>query len=389
MLHWLAISALVLIGLAFLLWVATHTVHFIKARQDEFQTVARVLFVAGVLVWVIGGFLQMRMSGNPWFFLRRLLVFAMVLMTVCGRAIIGWIVSPFTNLFDGGGERVKAEPLYSMAETLRRKGKLREAMYAIQEQLEKFPNDFRGQMLLAEIQAENANDLAGAHATIERICSQPKHSPGQIAGALSTLADWHLRFDQDVEAARAALEQIITRFPNTDAAHHASNRLAHLDEAAAKIVDARDPHTIVMKISDEYAPVPKLEQLLPKTDPHAEAERLVQHLNAFPHDTEAREELAKVYADAFGRLDLATEQMESLIASPSESPRRIAHWLNLLADLQVRCTQNTELAGATLNRLIERFPNHPFADVARQRLATLAQEVKRYEKSRVVKLGSS
>ena len=389
MLHGLAITALALIGLAFLLWLGTRTIPTLIARQEEFQIVARWIFVAGVLTWTIGGYIQMRMSGNPWFLLRRTLVFGMVVLAVGGKSLIAWIISPFTNLFDGGNERADAQPLYSIAESLRRKGRLREAMYAIQEQLEKFPNDFRGQMLLAEILAENANDLAGADATIHRICSQPKHKPGQIAGALSTLADWHLRYDQDVDAARAALEQIVVRFPGTDVAHHASNRLAHLSEAAARSVDARDPHTIVMKVSEEYAPLPKHAELVPEIDPRAEAERLAQHLTAFPNDTEAREELAKLYADFFSRLDLATEQLELLIALPSESPRRIAHWLNVLADLQVRCTGRTDLAAATIGRVIERFPNQSFADVARQRLATLALEVKRYEKSRVVKLGSS
>jgi hypothetical protein len=245
-------------------------------------------------------------------------------------------------------------------------------------------------MLLAEIQAENMNDLPGAEATVHRICAQDKHSAGQIAGALNTLADWHLRLDQDVDAARAALEEIGTRFPESELAHHASNRIAHLADRAT-LVEARAPRTIVMKPTSDI-PVHKQNpaDLLPaQTDPAAEAGRLVKHLGEFPNDTEAREELAKIYVDHYQRLDLATEQIEMLINQPTESPRRIAHWYNLLADLQVRATGETQLAAGTLQQLIERFPNQAFSEVARQRLATLNLEAKRYAKDRVVKFSAS
>lgn len=316
------------------------------------------------------------------------IVLAVILTPMWATHIAHTLFSPITSLFDGGGEQVEPAPLYSRAETLRNRGKCREAIYAIHEELEKFPNDFRGQMLIAEILAENLNDLPGAEATIQRICAQKEHAPGQIAAALTHLADWHLHYDQDVDAARAAFEEVIARFPETEIARHASNRIAHLSEAG-RFVDAREPHALVMKLHDEYAPLPKPAELVPEIDLRAEAERLSQHLTAYPNDTEAREELAKIYADGFKRLDLATEQLEMLIALPSESPRRIAHWLNLLADLQVRCTGTTELAAATLNRIIERFPKQSFAEAARARLATLSLETKRYEKSRVVKLASS
>jgi tetratricopeptide (TPR) repeat protein len=387
--RWLAITTMVLVGLGFLLWIASYIFRALRERAEDWRLIVRILFTIAITMLAAAIAVDSYRKGLPYRILVTALGWSMSLVLMWGEGVIEFFTGFFTSSFTGGSERVEAQPLYSIAETLRRKGRLQEAMYAIHEQLEKFPNDFRLQMLLAEIQAENANDVAGAEATILRICSQPKHLPGQIAGALNALADWHLRFDQDVDAARAALEQIMARFPNTDVAHHASNRIAHLTEAAARVVDARDPHTIVMKISDEYAPLPKRSEILPETDARVEAERLVQQLTAFPNDTEAREELAKLYVESFDRLDLATEQLELLIALPSESPRRIAHWLNLLADLQVRSTGKTDMAAATLNRVIERFPNQAFADTARQRLATLPLEVKRYEKSRVVKLGSS
>lgn len=387
MIHWLGIAALALTAIGFLLYVGTYCLPPLRRREDEFRTLARVILTLAGAFWVVGGFFEYRRTGNTWVLMRRALFFAVLIFTMWGRSIAGFIVSPLINLFDGGSERPDKQPLYSTAESLRRKGRIREAMYAIQEEMQKFPNDFHGQMLLAEIQVENANDLPGAEATIHRICSQPKHTPGQIAGALTTLADWHLRYDQDVDAAREALQQIVERFPETELADRAANRLGHLAEAST-LVDARELRTIVMKVAEAPAHKLQISDLIEEENPQAQAARLVNHLNTFPNDTEAREDLARLYADSFARLDLATAQMEILINLPTESPKRIAHWLNLLADLQVRCTAETQLAAVTLQRVIERFPNQPFAEVARMRLATLNQEVKRYEKSRVVKLGS-
>lgn len=347
-----------------------------------------IVTLGGVLLFA-RGIVDLKVSLTAWPAMWSALVLA-VIVTVCwGENIAGSFAGFLTSAFDGGGVQEKAQPLYSMAEAKRKRGKLREAMYEIQAQLEKFPDDFRGQMLLAEIQAENADDLPGAEATIHRICSQPRHSPPQIAGALGALADWHLRLDQDVDAARAALQEIVDRFPETDIAYNASKRLAHLAETGT-LVDARAPRTIVMNPGSEIpAHKMKLADILPVEDSGAEATRLVAHLNTFPNDAEAREQLAKIYVDHYQRLDLATEQIELLINQPAESPRRIAHWMNLLADMQVRATGTTELAAATLHHLIERFPNQAFTEVARQRLAMLALEVKRYEKDRVVKMASS
>jgi hypothetical protein len=81
--------------------------------------------------------------------------------------------------------------------------------------------------------------------------------------------------------------------------------------------------------------------------------------------------------------------LEQLIALPDESPKHVARWLNLLADLQVQATNNTEMAEQTLRRIIELFPQHSVAQMAEQRIASLGLELKRYEKSRVIKLGSN
>jgi hypothetical protein len=73
-----------------------------------------------------------------------------------------------TDAIDGGDSPMEAQPFYSIAETKRRNGHPQEAIAAVREQLEKFPGDFRGTMLLATIMVEDMNDLPGAQLTLER-----------------------------------------------------------------------------------------------------------------------------------------------------------------------------------------------------------------------------
>jgi tetratricopeptide (TPR) repeat protein len=344
------------------------------------------LFFAGTLAWFAYG-----SAGIGKIFPVLLAVpMAIVLSFMWAPGIGAALFSPITNALDGGNEELEPMPLYSTAEALRKRGKYRESVYAIQEQLQKFPNDFIGHMMLAEIQAENLNDLQAAETTVHRFCMQPKHAPANIAFALNSLADWHLKFAQDAEAARRELERIIELLPDSEFERTAANRIAHL-ATTEQLVHSREPATVKMKHGVEYLGLLKSqEHLLPKVKEFKqEAADLVAHLDAHPLDHEARERLAIIYARDYGRLDFAADQIEQLIALPGESPKHIARWLNLLADLQVECTGKTELAEATLRRIIELLPNQSQAQMAEARIMSLALELKRFEKTSVVKFPSS
>jgi tetratricopeptide (TPR) repeat protein len=314
-------------------------------------------------------------------------VFVAVILTPIWAPDIGrMLISPLTSLFDGGHEEIEPAPLYSIAESLRRRGRFRESIYAIQEQLQKFPGDFAGQMMIAEMHAENLNDLQAAELAIHRLCEQKNHPPSSIAFALNSLADWQLKYAQDRDAAAAALEEIIRLVPDSEFARAAGNRIAHLT-SREQLLRARNPEKIKMPHGVEYLGLLKDQShLLPKQQEFkAEAADLVAHLDNHPLDQEARERLAVIYARDYGRLDLATEQLEQLIASPGESPRHVARWLNLLADLQVHCTGSIEGAEETLQRIVELFPNQSQAELARQRLLSLPLELKHFEQGRTVK----
>ncbi len=122
-------------------------------------------------------------------------------------------------------------------------------------------------------------------------------------------------------------------------------------------------------------------------DPAEVAGEYVRHLEQHPQDTEAREKLAVIYADHFQRLDLAADQLQQLIDQPNQPARQVIHWLNLLADLQIRHGAGYDPAWQTLAQIIERYPNQAAATVARNRMDLLKLELKAKSVTSSVKLG--
>jgi outer membrane protein assembly factor BamD (BamD/ComL family) len=305
------------------------------------------------------------------------------------REVAELVAKPFGALYDGGSESAEPQAFYSIAEAKRKRGKYTEAMDEIRKQLTQFPTDFTGQMLLAEIEAENLKDLPAAAVTIQRICQQPDHAPRNLAYALNTLADWQLKYALDPDAARAALEQIVARLPDSEFALLAEQRIGHL-ASREFLTNARAPIPVhvpegarnigLMKSSAHLAPA--------AADPAQRATELVNHLNQHPQDTEAREQLAILYADHYQRLDLAVGELSQIINQPHQPARSVIRWLNLLADIQVRHGSPYDTVAETLTQIIERYPNQAAADLARNRLDLLRLELKAKQTPTSVKLGT-
>jgi tetratricopeptide (TPR) repeat protein len=298
------------------------------------------------------------------------------------------MASLFTNAIDGGDVPLEPQPFYSIAETKRRNGHTQEAMALVREQLERFPGDFHGTLLLATILAEDMNDLPGAQLTLERWMEGPAATPHGKASALTVIADWQLQFAQDPEAARLALERIVKELPNTPAAHQAAQRLAHLPTVehlttahARKPVECRHIEKDFGLRKDFTGPAAASQ------DPVALADEYVKQLEKYPADTATREKLAVLYAEHFHRLDLAADQLEQLIAFPSETPRHVVQWLNLLADLQIRVGKDLAGAEATLRRILDHFPSPALAEPAKARLASLEWELKSSRTTQVKTMG--
>jgi tetratricopeptide (TPR) repeat protein len=319
------------------------------------------------------------------------------LAAVCGLALaITWrrniaelVANPIASLYDGGSAPPEPKPAYSVAQARQKQGRYHEAIAEVRKQLSLFPTDFEGHMLLAQIQAENTKDMAAAGATIEALCAQPGHAPINIAFALYSLADWHLQINKDREAARCALEQVTVLLPDTEYALTAAQRVAHLADPD-KPLSERDRKVFLVPEGVKNIGLAKnMKPVAPPEKTPAElAQEYVMQLVRHPLDNDARERLAVLYADHYGRLDLAADQLEQIINHPNQPARVVVRCLNLLADFQIRHGADYETVKATLERIIDRDPDLAAAENARNRLALLKLELKGKEKGQTVKMGT-
>jgi tetratricopeptide (TPR) repeat protein len=316
-------------------------------------------------------------------------VCGIVLAIIWRHSLADMVAKPFASLYDGGSEEPIPRPAYSTAQSKQKKGLYPEAIAEIRKQLERFPTDVEGQLLLAQIQAEDLNDLPAAELTVERMCAQPGHAAANIVFALYSLADWHLSISQDREAARRHLQKIIELFPESEFALGAAHRIAHLGTAEMLLSPHERRKFNVVEGAKNLGLLWDREHLKPvEQDPADVAAQLVKHLEQHPLDTEAREKLAILYADHYQRMDMAVDELQQMIEQPNQPGRLVVHWLNLLADLQIRHGADLETVRETLQRIIDRDPNAAPAEVARRRLGLLKLELKAKEKSQAVKLGS-
>lgn len=327
----------------------------------------------------------------PWF-----AIFGFWIIMVCA-AILSWmwtptlgelVARPFASLYDGGSAPPEPKPFYSIAQARQKQGRHLDAIEEVRKQLSRFPNDLEGHLLLAQIQAEGLKDLSAAEQTIQEFCLQPGHAPANIAFCLYSMADWYLQLARNRDSAKRVLEQVIQMLPETEFALTAAQRVAHLSYS-----------DMILNPSEKKFELPKANPRLglaresPKVAPEEpdaarKAADYVKHLTEHPLDTDAREQLAIIYADHYGRLDLAREQLEQLIQMPNQSMKSEARWLNLLADLQIRCGAGYDAARATLQRIIELAPEFAPAENARKRIDRLRLELRALEKSQDVKLGT-
>ena len=316
-------------------------------------------------------------------------VWGNLMVIIWGLTIVSAIAKPFTSLFDGGDEPPEPKPYYSIAQARRKRREFLEAVVAVREQLARFPNDFEGVSLLAGIQAEDLQDLPGAEITLNHFCDQPNPPPRQFAAAMNQLADWHLKLAQDADSARAALEKIVARFPGTELALQAAQRIAHLGGTEKQWLASLDRQPMAVPEGVKSAGLrDSMKDLIPdETDPARLAADYVKHLEQHPLDTEAREKLAIIYARHYKRLDMATLELAQLINQPNQPHKRVAHWLNLLADLQIHGGADYDTVRGTLEKIVELFPGLPVAQIAQSRLGRLKLEFRGKEETPGIKLG--
>lgn len=389
--RWLDIILSVLGGLVFLGALGWFLIRTLKRTEDP----ARLIFKWVLSLAVLGGIGALAaatLDSYGGVVVPFACVAAGVVLTVLWAPNIGTMLAkPISSLYDGGDEEAVPEPLYSIAEAKRKRGRFQEALFDVREQLKRFPADYKGQILQASILAENVDDLAGAKVAIERLCQQPGHPPYNVAMALNQLADWQLKYGQDPEEARITLEKILLLFPDTEMTVLAGQRIAHLAGAADLAAAKSEAAPIRMRVGVQNVGLLKDSSSLrpPPEDQAAAAAGLVAQLEKYPQDSEAREKLAMIYAEHYQRLDLAADQLQQLIEQPHQPAKQVVRWANLLADLQIKHGHDAAAATETLNRLMEKFPGTASATQAEQRLARLKIEAKGQEAPpSTVKLGT-
>ena len=356
----------------------------LKRSYDPAQVLFKLAITVPLVIACFIGAIELSFLGSL------VMIILGVAMTVMWTPHIGeWLCKPLTGLYDGSDEPPVPKPYYSVARSLRMKGKFLEAVVEIRKQLARFPNDFEGVVLLAGIQAENLQDLPGAEITLNHFCDRPGAPPKQVAAAMNHLADWQLKLTQDADSARAALERIVARFPDTELALLAAQRIAHLGGSEDILLAAHDRQPLAMPEGvKNIGLLESSKHLRPaEIDPAKLAADYVKHLEQHPLDTEVREKLAILYADHYQRLDMATGELEQLIEEPNQPSKRVAHWLNLLADLQIRHGADYDTVRGTLEKIVDRFPDLAVAEMARMRLARLKTELKGHQATPDVKLG--
>jgi hypothetical protein len=363
---------------------------WLKGSNDRFLLITRwVLTVVAILGIAAAG----RLAGSGGL----ASVFAVFYALLCGLALafiwglpfVGWVGGLFGSLYDGGNVEPEKLPQYSVFHAKRTKGRYLEALGAVRDELEKFPTDFEGHMLLAQLQAEQLDDLPGAELTIARLVAQPGHLPVNVSYALNQLADWHLKIAKDRDAAQRSLEQIAQLLPNTEQSLQAAQRIGRLAGTEA-LLKSESAHTVVLKKGVEnIGLMADSSRLKPaEVDLNELAADYVNHLRQHPLDAEVREKLAMIYANHYQRLDMALDQLEQLVQQPNSPAKSVVKWLNLMADLKMQHNAGFERVQETLQRIINLYPGQPAADNARRRLDILRLELKAKEGSRVVKLGT-
>src|SRR5882724_9205044 len=366
---------IVFAGLA--LWLIIHT---IRNADDSGSMVVKWVISLPLIALIL---LSVRLFGAPGVFV--IVLCAIVLSILWTPHLGGLFIKPLTSAFDGGDIPPEPRPAYSAAISKQKNGRYLEAVADIRQQLDRFPTDVEGHLLLGQIQAEDLKDLPGAELTIEHFVAQPGHAPKNIVFALYSLADWHLRFGHDREAARLAFQKIIELYPDSEFALGAAQRIAHLGGAE---MDGVKKFNVVEGVRNLGLLRTKAVDLPAEQDPTRLADAYVKHLQSHPLDMEVREKLAVLYVENFQRLDLATGELEQMIMEPHQPAKSVIHWLNLLTDLQILAGASYETVGQTLQRIIDGYPTLAAAEMARNRLSILRLELKANQKTEPVKMGT-
>jgi tetratricopeptide (TPR) repeat protein len=264
-------------------------------------------------------------------------------------------------------------PLYARAIARMKFGKYTEAEAEVIRQLEKREDDFEGWMMLADLYANHFGNLDEAEQTILEICDQPRTNASQVSVALHRLADWHLKLRGDPDAARRALEVIVSRQPGSHLARMAQARAAQLPRTAEEWREQHENKPMHLPAihdpRDEVPPVPASHFAAKAAADRAA--KLAARLKTQPGDQATREELARLLGGSLNQPHAAIVHVQALLDQPDAPPEKAADWLGLIAMWQLEQLHDLEAGRETLRRVIREHPRSPTAQAAQRRLQLL------------------
>lgn len=291
-----------------------------------------------------------------------------------GAAVATWLV-PVVASTAKSAERPPVVVSYSKAEASLKFGKYDQAELEVIEQLERDANDFEGWMKLAEIYARHFKDLAQADQTVRDLCEQPDLTTAEISMALDTLATWHLTLGKNPSAARAALEFLCQRLPESHAAHMAQMRLKQLPRDRDELIEQeKRPAIRLPGLREDLGDSAPQAGEMTTADAAAQANRCVDILKRDPNDAPAREKLALLLAENLGNAPHGIDQLRLLMDVSGVTERQKAKWLGLIAAWQLNYLHDRAQAEQTCRRLIAEYPESPEAFAAQRRLNLMEME---------------
>ena len=346
----------------------------------------RWLKLAGVamafgLVAIVVGFSGWAGSSSPAvrFGALSVVVICCLFVSIYLVPVIGRLVAmPLTGQFDGGTYELEARPLFDVALAKMKRGQYEEAVKEVRLQLEQFPDDTEGTVLLVDLLSKYLNRIEEAERAVEDFLEQGPHVPAKTFRVLSHLAELHTGKYSAPEKARACWERIQALCPGTQEETIAYQRLAHL--GSAEFHEAKKvPVRFRVQKSDRRLGLLEgpadISQNVPS--PAEQFQACQQQLRDHPRDGETREKLALLYAEHYGMLEEAVEQLEFMVRAPNQPRRQIVHWLNLMVDLHVKFGDNVSEAREILKRISQEFPGTAYDFQARKRIHYLGLEMRR------------
>ena len=270
----------------------------------------------------------------------------------------------------------KLPPHYSRAIAKMHLDKFRDAELAVIEELEKAEEDFKGWMMLAELYANHFDDLAGAEQIVRDSCALPEATASEICVAFHRLADWQLKLAGDPVAARASLEEICRRYPNTHMSGMARQRMEQLPRSREDWIESQSRKPIPLPALGHDLNHPAQPDVPPADRKQAagRANECVRKLQLDPDNIALREELARILAEQLGKAAHAIEQIELLLSIPGVPAEKAARWLALKAAWQIKHQGDDRTGRQTLERIIQRFPESSQAFAARRRITLMDME---------------